>query len=65
MGQSNMKGRGAVSLDQQEHPRVIYMNMTNDSWYPAIHPLHTDGVPDLIDGTSNAGVDPGLDLQIK
>ncbi len=62
LGQSNMRGRGAVPVHQEIHPRIIYMNMTNDTWYPAIHPLHTDGVPDLIDATSNAGVGPGLDF---
>jgi hypothetical protein len=62
MGQSNMKGRGKVPTNQVEHPRILSMNMTNDSWYPALHPLHTDGVPDLIDGKSNAGVGPGLDF---
>ena len=62
MGQSNMKGRGKLPENQEINPRIIYMNMTNDDWYPAIHPLHTDGVPDLIDGKSNAGVGPGLDF---
>ncbi|MEP0367316.1 MAG: sialate O-acetylesterase [Cyclobacteriaceae bacterium] len=62
LGQSNMKGRGKVPEHQQPHDRIIYMNMANDQWYPAIHPLHTDGVPDLYDGISNAGVGPGLDF---
>lgn len=62
IGQSNMRGRGAVPSHQEVHPRIIYMNMTNDAWYPAIHPLHTDGVPGQIDATGNAGVGPGLDF---
>ena len=62
LGQSNMKGRGKVPDHQEAHPRIIYMNMTNDKWYSAVHPLHTDGIPDLIDGKSNAGVGPGLDF---
>jgi len=57
-----MKGRGKVPMNQVKHPRILSMNMTNDSWYSALHPLHTDGVPDLIDGKSNAGVGPGLDF---
>lgn len=60
LGQSNMKGRGKVPEVQQSHSRIIYMNMANDQWYPAIHPLHADGIPDLYDGVSNAGVGPGL-----
>ena len=62
MGQSNMKGRGEVPVNQEIHPRIIYMNMTNDEWYAAVHPLHTDGVPGLNDATGNAGVGPGLDF---
>ncbi len=62
MGQSNMKGRGKLPKNQEIHPRIINMNMSNDVWYPAVHPLHTNGVPDLIDGSSNAGVGPGLDF---
>ena len=62
MGQSNMKGRGKIPEKQIENPQIISMNMTNDKWYPAIHLLHTNGIPDLIDGSSNAGVGPGLDF---
>lgn len=62
MGQSNMKGRGKVPAKQEKHPRIINMNMTNDGWYIAVHPLHTDGIPDLIDGDSRAGVGPALDF---
>jgi len=60
MGQSNMKGRGKVPEDQTESPLILNMNMGNDGWYPARHPLHKAGDPDLIDGSDNAGVGPGL-----
>ena len=60
LGQSNMKGRGALPLEQSTDPRIIHMNMGNDQWYEAVHPLHKAGVPDLIDGSDQAGVGPGL-----
>ena len=60
LGQSNMKGRGALPLEQSTDPRIIHMNMGNDQWYEAVHPLHKAGVPDLIDGSDRAGVGPGL-----
>ena len=62
MGQSNMKGRGKVPKAQSEHPRILSMNMSDDLWYAAKHPLHKAGVPDLIAGSDNAGVGPGLDF---
>ena len=65
MGQSNMKGRGEVPTDQATNDHIISMNMTDDTWYTAEHPLHTDGVPDLIDQSSNAGVGPGLDFALE
>ena len=60
LGQSNMKGRGALPAEQSTDPRIIHMNMGNDQWYEAVHPLHKAGVPDLIDGSDNSGVGPGL-----
>lgn len=60
MGQSNMKGRGRIPKSQTESPRILNMNMADDQWYVAKHPLHKAGVPDLIDGSDNAGVGPGL-----
>ena len=62
MGQSNMKGRGEVPKNQSEYPRILSMNMSDNQWYAAKHPLHKAGVPDLIDGSDNAGVGPGLDF---
>jgi len=60
MGQSNMKGRGKIPASQTTHSRILNMNMANDRWYAAKHPLHKAGEPDLIDGSDNAGVGPGL-----
>ncbi len=62
LGQSNMKGRGAVPLVQTDNPLIVNMNMADNLWYEARHPLHKAGVPDLIDGSDNAGVGPGLDF---
>jgi hypothetical protein len=62
LGQSNMKGRGDIPAEQTTDPLIVNMNMENDLWYEAEHPLHKAGVPDLIDGSDNAGVGPGLDF---
>jgi hypothetical protein len=62
LGQSNMKGRGVVPLVQADNPLIVNMNMADNLWYEARHPLHKAGVPDLIDGSDNAGVGPGLDF---
>ncbi|MCF7818839.1 MAG: sialate O-acetylesterase, partial [Kiritimatiellales bacterium] len=62
MGQSNMKGRGIIPAVQTENPLIANMNMADNQWYVALHPLHKAGVPDLIDGSDNAGVGPGLDF---
>lgn len=60
LGQSNMKGVGALPAEQSTDPQIIHMNMGNDQWYEAVHPLHKAGVPDLIDGSDRSGVGPGL-----
>ena len=60
MGQSNMKGRGEVPPGQQDNPRIVMLHMRNDQWYFARDPLHMAGVADKIDGSSNAGVGPGM-----
>jgi sialate O-acetylesterase len=62
LGQSNMKGRGVIPVVQSVNPLIVDMNMADDRWYEAKHPLHKAGVPDLIDGSDNAGVGPGLDF---
>lgn len=60
LGQSNMKGRGALPVEQSTDARIINLSMGDDQWYLAAHALHKAGVPDLIDGSDNAGVGPGL-----
>jgi hypothetical protein len=60
MGQSNMKGRGGLPETQTANPLILNMNMADEQWYPARHPLHKAGAPDLIDGSDKAGVGPGL-----
>lgn len=60
MGQSNMKGRGKIPITQTVNPRILNMNVANDQWYVAKHPLHKGGDPDLIDGSDNSGAGPGL-----
>jgi acetyl esterase/lipase len=62
MGQSNMKGRGQVPEVQTEHPRILNMNMVDDRWCPAKHPLHKIDDPDLLNRPDNTGVGPGLDF---
>lgn len=62
LGQSNMRGRGAIPPEQTDHPLILNMNLEDRQWYPARHPLHKSGVPDLIDGSDNSGVGPGLDF---
>jgi sialate O-acetylesterase len=62
LGQSNMKGRGVIPAVQTPDPLIVHMNMEDDQWYEAEHPLHKAEVPDLIDGSDNAGVGPGLDF---
>lgn len=60
LGQSNMRGRGALPAEQQINPLILNMNLRDREWYFARHPLHMSNTPDLIDGSDNAGVGPGL-----
>jgi hypothetical protein len=60
LGQSNMRGRGALPDAQQMNPLILNMNLKDREWYLARHPLHMSNTPDLIDGSGNAGVGPGL-----
>ena len=62
MGQSNMKGRGVIPDIQMDDPLIVSMNMEDNLWYLARHPLHKAGIPDLIDASDNAGVGPGIDF---
>ena len=38
IGQSNMKGRGAVPAQQAVDPRIVMMQLKNDQWYLARPP---------------------------
>jgi len=60
LGQSNMKGRGAIPEGQTPNPRVVMMQMRDDRWYFARDPLHASGQRDSVDGSDNAGTGPGL-----
>lgn len=59
MGQSNMKGRGRMPMSQTGNPRVLSMNLADDRWCVAAHPLHRAGALGEIDESDNAGVGPG------
>jgi hypothetical protein len=60
MGQSNMKGRGAMSEEPKRDPRIVMMHLKDDQWYRARHPLHLTGDAKTFQGHDNAGVGPGL-----
>ncbi len=60
IGQSNMKGRGAVPAEQNLNAHIVSMQMKKDIWVVASDPLHVDGRVDSLDHTGNAGVGPGL-----
>ena len=60
VGQSNMKGRGAIDMEPKTNPRNLFFHMNNKQWYIARDPLHALGTPDLIDGSDNAGTGPGM-----
>lgn len=60
MGQSNMKGRGRIPKSQAGNPRILSMNLADDRWSVAAHPLHKAIALGEIDASDNAGVGPGL-----
>ena len=60
IGQSNMKGRGQLGEESATDPRVWMFPLNGDRWMPARDPLHAAGGKDLIDGSDNAGVGPGM-----
>lgn len=60
MGQSNMKGRGAMPEEPKHDPRIVMMHVKDDQWYLARHPLHLTGDAQTFKGHDNAGVGPGL-----
>ncbi len=60
LGQSNMKGRGAMPEEPLRNPRILMMHKPSDGWFLARHPLHLTGDPTTFQGHDNAGVGPGL-----
>jgi hypothetical protein len=60
IGQSNMKGRGALSEKSATDPRVWMFPFGGNQWVPARDPLHAAGQKDMIDRSDNAGVGPGM-----
>lgn len=60
MGQSNMKGRGAMPAEPNRDQRIVMMHLKDDAWYIARHPLHLVGSAQTFAGADNAGVGPGL-----
>jgi len=60
LGQSNMKGRGAMPDEPGRDPRIVMMHLRDDAWYLARHPLHLVGDARTFAGADNAGVGPGL-----
>ena len=60
MGQSNMKGRGAMPEEPKRDPRIVMMHLKDDQWHLARHPLHLTGDAKTFQGHDNAGVGPGL-----
>lgn len=60
LGQSNMKGRGAMPETPLRDPQIVMMHLRTDDWFLARHPLHLVGDPVNFEGADNAGVGPGL-----
>lgn len=60
LGQSNMKGRGAMPEEPLRNPRILMMHKPSDGWFLARHPLHLTGDATTFQGHDNAGVGPGL-----
>ena len=60
VGQSNMKGRGAINMEPKTNDRNLFFHQTKKDWYIARDPLHASGTPDLIDGSDNSGTGPGM-----
>ncbi|MGB0258225.1 MAG: sialate O-acetylesterase [Coraliomargarita sp.] len=60
VGQSNMKGRGAIVMQPTTHPRNLFFHSKKEQWFVSRDPLHAYGTPDLIDGSDNAGTGPAM-----
>ncbi len=64
IGQSNMKGRGAIAMTPTTHPKIFFLHPTKRQWFVARDPLHAVGTPDEIDGSDNSGTGPGLSFAL-
>jgi hypothetical protein len=60
VGQSNMKGRGAIEMKPVENKNIVFFHSKQQQWYIARDPLHAQGTPDRIDGSDNSGTGPGM-----
>lgn len=60
VGQSNMKGRGAIDMEPKIDARVCFFHASERKWFIARDPLHALGTPDRIDRSDNAGTGPGM-----
>jgi hypothetical protein len=60
VGQSNMKGRGAIEMNPVEDKNIVFFHSKQQQWYIARDPLHAQGIPDKIDGSDNSGTGPGM-----
>jgi hypothetical protein len=60
VGQSNMKGRGAIDMKPVENRSILFFHPKKQQWYIARDPLHALGTPDMIDGSDNSGPGPGM-----
>lgn len=60
VGQSNMKGRGAIEMKPQENKNILFFHSKQRQWNIARDPLHAQGTPDRIDGSDNSGTGPGM-----
>ena len=60
VGQSNMKGRGAIEMNPVENKNILVFHSKQRQWNIARDPLHAQGTPDRIDGSDNSGTGPGM-----
>ena len=60
VGQSSMKGRGAVDMEPKTNKRILFFHPTEEAWFVARDPLHATGTPEKLDPRDNAGTGPEL-----
>ena len=60
VGQSNMKGRGAIDMMPATDKKILFFHPKQQAWFVARDPLHATGTPDRLDPRDNAGTGPGL-----